>query len=293
MWNGVTSRFGTFCGNIRLTQEQLDDGSTKSKGVVSTLNRAYWGHNDQLANCLWVGSWGKTTQARPPRDIDLFFKLPLADYQRVMGLTGNKQSQLLQEVKNFLQLTYPQTDIRGDGQVVMVLFNSLLVEVLPCFERTDGTYLICDTHNGGSWTVADPIAEMQAIQNGDTDSNGNLRNLIRMLKIWKRECNVPMKSYILETLAKNFIAQWPYRTSDLFWYDWMVRDAFRYLVSMADCWLVVPDGNMVALGHDWLSRTETAKGRAILACEYERLDLITHAGEEWQKIFGAWIGKYA
>jgi len=47
MWNGVTSRFGTFCGNIRLTQEQLDDGFTKSKGIISTLNRAYWGHNDE------------------------------------------------------------------------------------------------------------------------------------------------------------------------------------------------------------------------------------------------------
>lgn len=206
-----------------LTDDQILDGGTKSRGITSTLNRTYYGHNDEFANGFWVGSWGKTTQARPPRDIDLFFPLPVAVYQRVEALAGNKQSALLQEVKNVLHVTYPQTDMRGDGQVVVVNFNTIMVEVLPCFRLQDGRYYICDTNGGGSWTTANPVAEIAAIEVEDKASAGNLRHLVRMVKIWKRECNVPIKSYILETLATEFMAQCPWRFQSLFWYDWIVR----------------------------------------------------------------------
>lgn len=292
MWIGVTARFSAFRESIKLTDEQISDGVTKSTGIVSTLNAAYHGHSDQTANGMWVGSWGKTTQARPPRDIDLFFTLPWADYHRVEAWQGNKQSQLLQEVKNVLQSEYSQTDMRGDGQVVMVQFNTILVEVLPCFELTDGRFYICDTHNGGSWTVANPRAEVAAIHDGDQNSSGNLRHLIRMLKIWKRYCNVPIKSYILETLATDFMAQSNYRDKSVFWYDWMLRDAFIFLADRAGGWVVVPDGNVVALGDDWKSKAESARNRAFLACDHEFNDRIPEAGDEWQKIFGTWILKH-
>lgn len=293
MWTGVTNRFRVFRDNTRLTDDQVADGVTKSKGIISTLNRAYYDHNDELANGFWVGSWGKTTQARPPRDIDMFFKLPAAEYQRIQGLAGNKQSALLQEVKNILQVTYPQTNMRGDGQVVVINFNTVMVEVLPCFQLQDGRFYICDTHSGGSWTTADPGAEILAIQNGDRDSNGNLRNLIRMAKIWKRECNVPLKSYILETLATQFLAQSSYARMSLFWYDFIMRDFFAYLVSRGGGWITVPDGQAIPLGDEWKSRAETARDRALRACEHELHDRIPEAGDEWQKIFGSWIPKHA
>jgi hypothetical protein len=200
---------------------------------------------------------------------------------------------LLQEVKNVLQVTYPQTSMRGDGQVVVVNFNTVMVEVLPCFELQDGRYYICDTNGGGSWTTANPVAEISAIENGDQASYGNLRNLIRMAKIWKRECNVPLKSYVLEALARQFLAQSPYRQNSLFWYDWITRDFFIYLVSRANSWIAVPDGNVVALGDDWKSRAESARDRALRACDHEVNDRIPEAGDEWQKIFGNWIPKHA
>lgn len=290
---GVTNRFRVFRDNTRLTTEQVADGLTKSKGIISTLNRAYYDHNDELANAFWVGSWGKTTQVRPPRDIDLFFKLPVGEYHRVQNLAGNKQSALLQELKSVLQVAYPQTNMRGDGQVVIVNFNTVMVEVLPCFDLPDGCYYICDSNGGGSWTTANPVAEIQAIETGDQGSNGNLRNVVRMAKIWKRECNVPMKSYILETLATQFMAQSSYRGNSLFWYDWIMRDFFIYLVARAGGWITVPDGNVLPLGDEWKSRAESARDRALRGCDREINDRIPEAGDEWQKIFGTWIPKHA
>ena len=50
---------------------------TKHKAFVAALNRTYWGHGHETANRLLIGSWGKLTRARPPRDVDLLFMPPV------------------------------------------------------------------------------------------------------------------------------------------------------------------------------------------------------------------------
>lgn len=292
MWAGVTARFSRFHSNVLLTDDQIEDGRTKTRGITSTLNSAYWGHNSETLNSFWVGSWGKTTQTRPPRDIDLFFVLPIEVYQRVEQLQGNKQSQLLQAVKTVLQTSYPQTDMRGDGQVVVVNFNTVMVEVLPCFARNDGKFVICDTNGGGSWTVTDPAAEIQFIETGDAVTSRYLRPLIRMLKVWKRENNVPLKSYLLETIATAFLKEYAHRHEGWFYFDWHIRDFFAHLIAGANMYLTVADGQQVFLGEEWKSKAEIAYARAVRACDYERIDFIADAGDEWQKIFGMWIPKH-
>lgn len=70
-WIYVTERFRRFLTNISLTGDQLDDGNTKIKGIVKCLNRHYWGIESDSGNYRLVGSWGKQTRVRPPRDIDI------------------------------------------------------------------------------------------------------------------------------------------------------------------------------------------------------------------------------
>jgi hypothetical protein len=59
------------------------------------------------------------------------------------------QSALLQEVKSVLTETYPNSDMSGDGQVVVVRFGTYNVEVVPAFALTNGRYWICHTNDGG------------------------------------------------------------------------------------------------------------------------------------------------
>src|SRR5262245_6259460 len=77
MWIYVRRRFQMLLGNLQLTQDQVEDGETKHRGVVASLNRAYWNQSEETANCLLIGSWGKHTRVRPPRDIDVLFILPV------------------------------------------------------------------------------------------------------------------------------------------------------------------------------------------------------------------------
>lgn len=283
----VSDRFDRFLSNLMLTQLQWDDGVSKHSGVRTCLNLHYYNRASGSANSMLVGSWGKDTEIRPPRDIDVLFSLPWSVYYRFESKPGNKQSQLLQEVRRVLQATYSSTRMRGDGQVVVVPFASYPVEVLPAFELTNGRYYICDTNGGGHYKTIDPDAEIAAVRNSNSSSNGNTRDLIRMLKRWQDYCSVPLRSFCLELLAIDFVAQWQYRGQSRVYYDWMVRDFFVWVIGKASTYVFVPGTyEVIALGDAWKSRAESARDRAKKACKYEADGLPYHAGEEWQKIFG-------
>jgi hypothetical protein len=99
------------------------------------------------------------------------------------------------------------------------------VEVAPGFRFTDGTARVCDTNNGGRYIVSTAEAEQLSIEQSDLSCNGNTRALARMLKQWRVEKNVPLKSFQLERLAVDFLAQYESCARDIFFYDWMVRAA--------------------------------------------------------------------
>jgi Second Messenger Oligonucleotide or Dinucleotide Synthetase domain len=290
LWMGVSQRFRQSHANALLTQAQIDDGILKQGGVRACLNRHYWPAHDPLANSLVVGSWGKSTQVRPPYDIDLLFLLPYAVYQRFEGYTGNKQSALLQEVKGVLAGTYPQTTMRGDGQVVVVEFNSIIVEIAPAILLDNGQYWICETNDGGRYKTVDPIAEIRNLDSIDSTNYSNLRPVVRFAKVWQESCNVPLPSYQIELVAGDFIRQCPWRDKDWFYYDWIMRDFFEFLLTRVNGSARFPiTGETVLMGDAWQSRAETALERARNACGWERYDYVERAGEEWQKIFGTMI----
>ena len=287
MWTGVTQRFSQFNKNITLTDNQIQDGSTKHHGVRNCLNSHYYNLSNGTSNSMLVGSWSKLTRVRPPRDIDVLFILPSSVYERFDKYVGNKQSAILQEVKTVLKKTYPDTEMKGDGQVIIVKFSTMNVEVVPAFKLQNGQYWICNTNNGGSYQKTDPVAEINTISIASSDSNNNLRPIIRMLKTWQDYCNVPLKSFYIELIVIDFLRQSEWAKNSYFYYDWIMRDFFKYLKTRDNGYLVVPGTNEVLyLGSNWKSRCESAYNIALKACEYEHDDYLNLAGIEWQKIFG-------
>lgn len=286
----VSERFSAFVRNINLTDDQQADGATKHKGVRLCLNRHYWNIFSESDNSILIGSWGKATRVRPPRDVDVLFQLPYSVYERFQQRSGNKQSALLQEVKSVLESSYPNTDISGDGQIVLVPFNTFKVEVVPAFLQTDGRYMICDTNNGGRYKTTDPKSELSSISTIDSATNGNARALVKMMKCWQRECKVPLKSFHIEILVKAFLTTWQYADKSAVYYDWMVRDFLKFLISKADDILFAPGTyEVLYLGDEWKSRAESAYNRAVKACEFEADKMPYSAAAEWQKIFGTYI----
>lgn len=288
----VGQRFEALLANLTLTTDQRNDGITNHTGVRSCLNSHYYGTNSGYSNSMLVGSWGKSTEVRPPRDIDVLFVLPDSVYWRFQSRQGNRQSQLLQEVKEVLGKKYSRTNIRGDGPVVLISLATYSIELVPAFKTTAGNYWIPITTNGGSYKSFDPDAEIAKVKNSDSSTKGNARALIRMVKRWQEYCSTPIKSFWLELIAIDFLYWWQYRDKSTTYYDWMVRDFFGHLVGKANSYISVPGtGEQMWIGDAWKSRAESAHARAYKACQYESENKPYSAGDEWQKIFGDFIPK--
>lgn len=287
-WIYVTRRFDQLIDAIGIRQDEIDDGTKKLGRVVTTLNRYYWNHDSETLNASLVGSWAKQTRVRPFSDIDVMFVLPWEVYWRFEKRLGNKQSQLLQELRANLKVTYPRTDIRGDGQVVIVTVDGVTIEVVPTFRFDDGRLCICDTNEDGKYKWADPAAELQALEKANVAYNQNARQLTRLLKKWQIQKGVPIKAFELERLAIEFLEGWHNSTRDRFWYDWMMRDFFFFLIGRANGFIQMPGtGEWIAFGADWLTAAKAAYKDALAACAYEKANLEVKAGNAWKEIFGS------
>lgn len=295
-WSFVTKRFTGFLDNIKLTEAQVTDGETKFKGIVSCLNAAYYGTKSESDHAFLIGSWAKKTRVRPPRDVDLYFLLPAEVYHRFQQYAPgiNKQSALLQEVKSKLAATYTKTDLKGDGPVVYAGFWTFDLEVVPAFALTeDRAYWVPSTKDGGKYMKTMPLHEVDAIDAADKRNGGKVRHLVRMLKCWQTNCSVPLRSFYLELLAIEFMDQWRHKDQDVFYYDWMIRDFFGWVITKSNTYIFAPGTfDMMWLGEAWKSRAETALIRATKACDFERDSKEGDAGDEWQKIFGGDIPKW-
>lgn len=291
MWLAVTRRFQEFHDGLLLTKNQIDDGIGKAINIGKALEVAYNGTSTDAPPVFLVGSWGKTTQVRPSDDIDIMAKFDMSILDRFQNRVGNKQSQLLQEVRGHLSNRYPQTDIRGDGQVVVIGFNDITAEIVPVFPLADGKFLMPDTNDGGRWRTVNPQAQIDYVSAVDHETNGNARRLIRMIKMWRRHHQVNVKSFLLELLVCEFLQQYAFGRLSYYFFDWFVRDYFIYMSRRAWGTIVIPGTtDIVALGGDWVPRVNAAINNAEIACDWERGDYDVSAGQEWQKIFGLRIG---
>lgn len=132
-----------------------------------------------MDHSIYVGSYGRGT-AINTSDLDVLIQLPDSEYERFSSMFGNGQSRLLQAVKNAILDTYPNTDIKGDGQVVVVSFtDGMKFEILPAFKvqkywGDNAIYRYPDTHMGGNWMTTNPKAEQNAMKQKNNSTNGLL-----------------------------------------------------------------------------------------------------------------------
>lgn len=144
--------------------------SLRYKTITKAINREFWNSSSDTSNSFYVGSYGRGT-AVDTSDLDVLVELPNDQYDRFNSPYGNGPSRLLQTVKNAVLESYPRSDVKGDGQVVVINFSDgIKFEILPAFRKLsyigiwDGTYKYPDTHMGGNWMSTNPKAEQKAMK---------------------------------------------------------------------------------------------------------------------------------
>lgn len=227
---GVADWFGSFCKEVIVR----DGGSisTRYQAITRRLNTDYWSTTSETAHSLYVGSYGRGTAIQGFSDLDMIFQLPYAIYQQYNAYQGNGQSALLQAVKRSIEKTYSATSLKADGQVILVPFtDGITFEVVPGFINKDDSYTHPDANVGGQWRTTNPRPEIAAIQQRNAACNGNLIQLCRMMRTWRKTWDVPIGGLLVDTLAYQFIENYQYRDKSFLYYDFMCRDFFRWMAD--------------------------------------------------------------
>lgn len=282
----IYNKFRNLVNNLEITDLQREDAETKANNVCKVLHKYYYGSEYNGSTKLIIGSLGKNTAIRPPSDVDVIFELPFAEKIRYDNYKYNGQSSLLQDVKNILEKTYSSTYIHGDGPVVVIEFDSYKVELNPSIKTSEG-YFVPITKDDGKWQLINPMAEKKELDMWDLITRGNVKNLIKIVKRWKYYNNVPIKSLALELLVTNFLSTYKYKNESFIYYDWMLRDFFKFLLSCKNKKIKLPNSyNTIELGSQWEYKAKIAYQCAIDAIKYDKDGKKNLAIYEWKKLFG-------
>lgn len=287
---GLADWFSTFCGNLVVTKTV--NISYRYCRITQRLNSDFWSTTSETAHSLYVGSYGRNTAIEGFSDLDVIFQLPYEVYDQYNNHRGNGQSALLQAVRESIKNTYSVTDIRADGQVILVPFDDgITFEVVPGFLNKDNSYTYPDANGGGSWRTTNPRPELQAMRDRNTACNGNLIRLARMMRAWKKYWDVPIGGLLVDTLAYQFIENYAYRDKSFFYYDFMCRDFFRWMSEQnetQDYWRAPGSGQSVYGKGLFQYKAKRCYNISLEAITHETADPKREwsAKQKWREIFG-------
>ena len=227
----MASNFNSFCDNIKI--KNFEDITTTTGNIAKKLNSVYYDISDDSKSHMYiVGSVGRKTAVNGNSDLDILFDLPSEIYTKYNNYESKGQSALLQDVKSVLQEKYPNTDIRGDGQVVVIDFNKYTIELVPAFKQPDSRFKYPDTHDGGSWKITDPLSEQAECLDCENQLNNNYFDFCRMIRCWKNNIGFKFGGLLIDTLVYNFFCDNDYfANKNIENYTEILLQLFDYLKS--------------------------------------------------------------
>jgi hypothetical protein len=285
---GLGDWFQTFCNNLQVTK--ADTISERYHAITRRLNTDFWDTTSDSSHGLYAGSYGRNTAIDSISDVDMIFQLPYSMYEQYDDHEGNGQSALLQAVRASIKKTYSVTDVGADGQVILVPFtDKITFEVVPGFINKDGSYTFPDATDGGRWKTTDPRPEIEAIRDRNNECNGNLVRLCRMLRAWKSTWDVPIGGLLIDTLAYQFIENWPYRDKSYYYYDWMSRDCFKWMADQdekQEYWKAPGSGQYVYGKGLFQYKAKRCYNISLTAIANQDKEQEWAAKQRWREIYG-------
>jgi hypothetical protein len=265
----VSQMFETFTAGLQLPASKKESIAKRTGLIARRLNLEFRSTSSDSSNRFYGGSYGRNTAVNSLSDVDLMCVLPYSVYERFNAYASAKQSSLLQAVKAALLVTYPNSTMYVDGQIVKIPYvDGITFEVVPVFENTDGSYTYANTNNGGSWEVCKPKEEINAFFQRDKESNLNLVMLGRMARAWRDYNSVAMSGMLIDTLAWQFIETWGSKDKSYLYYDWLSRDFFKWLSERDKSqtyWRVPGSGAYAFKGGDFHAKAAAAYVSALAA----------------------------
>jgi Second Messenger Oligonucleotide or Dinucleotide Synthetase domain len=254
-----------------------------------------------------IGSFQRKTKIRPQDlsdalDVDALAVLGEVRQYSAPG-EGFSPAQALEHVRRALRAdqTYMVMAPKADAPVVSLDYSDgFRMEIAVGYRELTGQYprqgdpacyVVADKDQ---WRPADYDFDAQLISRLNQQSGGGLVPMIKLLKRWTRNQNVPLKSFHLEILAASILpgtwAEWKQNNR---W--WNHSHSLAAFLQKAGGMLVGPvrlDGSFSPAIDSGLSVESLREIAAYFADRAQRAwklcgeDNVEHAIVEWQKFFG-------
>ncbi len=179
------------------------------------------------------GSFARKTKRRPLDDIDLMVGLhaqgatywdsggpititvPAAsnlvafcnEYTNVLNST-KVINKFVSKFRDVPQYSKAETKRNGEAAVLSLLSYEWSFDVVPCFMTVvewNGRNYYLIPNGAGNWKKTDPRMDRKRVQDINQNHDGNVLNVVRIIKFWNRRPTMPsMRSYLLETMILDY-----------------------------------------------------------------------------------------
>ena len=165
------------------------------------------------------GSYIRGTMIRPINDIDVFAVIDDTDYY-INGQEPNPQS-VLTSFKNYLNSIGDYKDkCRQDRPCITIDLSKLHIDVMPAL-RHAGALKIPNTDLSG-WMFTDPKTHNQMFSDIDKRRGYKVKDVVKAVKRWKNNRNLPLPSFKIEVIAGYVFNIWDFKNAEegiRLWYD--------------------------------------------------------------------------
>lgn len=278
--------------SINISPTQISQGS-KSHTYIRDLLDNKWQTKDSFP---WIvegdflsGSYARGTKIYPLDDIDIMIVLdghglvPISggayiDAEvRGSGIAGSPISKhfdtnglvssvsVLEVFRDALKDTFPNSEIKKDGQAVNVWLDSygLGLDIVPCFHiiprnGSQDFYYIAMGNGNPMWKTTNPKIDQRISDGLHLRHDRKLKAVVKILKYWNRTQNGDrLRSYHLEALAWYVFHAHPNKISDY-------SSAVKYFFDNAPALLINHCNDLTGLGgHIDLYLTPEARQQSI------------------------------
>jgi hypothetical protein len=259
--------FNRYIDERALTQEELATARMRATEVADILRPKLRHEMDERPDHLVSGSVGKRTAIHPLPSVDVLYLLPADD----------AVIPLLQDA-----LSASFATVIATPAYFCIPLGGVSVCIRPTIDR-QGIYTI-PIENG--WVTSDPIAEMAALRVADSVSGGRTTRLLLLLKAWKMECGVPVSSFALEIMAREFMAEY----GESPWAA-LLADFLAWSRQRTPAGFDLPGGaERLTVDANWHPQAESSYWRCVLASRHEASGDSAAALQEWRTLLGPRFG---
>ena len=208
-------------------------------------------YNDKILN---FGSFARRTKIRPLDDIDIMICFSgegtrtyemFGDEAVIYGSESDKRNNLMDEgfklnstkvinclISKLSRLNdYKKAEMHKNMEAATLQLKSYEwnFDIVPCFYTVQDFYLI--PNGKGKWKKTDPRIDRDRVTDLNQKFNGNLLNIIRLIKYWNKNNSAKtIGSYMLEAMILDRYDKLSVSASSCC-IDWEFRDTIKKLSS--------------------------------------------------------------